>query len=461
MSILHLSAVSRWMKKRLRYRSPARIAITQSSMLLNLPDEMILRILSHLDVTEILACAKRIVREATVDVAQNLVVVFTSVLGTWSAEFHLLSLDDTKPHHFAGNSVFHSSLLTPGPDDHPSIMIKTLQIRERYLSYVIASHQWGSSDVEIWDWTVQEKIWSHHYESWWIMQAIIGDDIIIVSSAARNTLDVYDFTSDSAHNRPLFSISLPPATGGKAVRIVDMHTSNPPKSTFLHPVGPSRPFQVDPASAIISVEFTVRDVSSIVSGFHGAPHDFTLLIPHSTIRTLVGSTTFPRGHLYPWSEWGPRGSALLHCTEAQSAHVVLRPYGPLFPVVCMDKRGPPPWPAAFIDLNPWARYRPPAEPPLDSDQGEEEAQAARERDAEVQRRVRPMLFDDPDEPERYREFFAAPVRTKLLYTVHTGPGVFFIGSRATTRVDAVDGGLVAVYEHEEENRTLGFDIYTV
>ena len=195
------------------------------------------------------------------------------------------------------------------------------------------------------------------------------------------------------------------------------------------------------------------------------PHGCTLLIPHNTIRTLAEETESRRltGRTLPWAEWGTRGSAVVHCSEAVRARVALRPFGSMFPVVRADGSSPPPWPAAVVDFSPWARCR------------------GRGASGEVRAAVREMLFDNSARPGRYRELFGEPVRTQLPYAVYAGPRLFYLGnSRCTAQVELVDGGLVAMVSHRIcalasqvadlfsqlyddlfGSRMLGFDTYTV
>ena len=212
-----------------------------------------------------------------------------------------------------------------------------------------------------------------------------------------------------------------------------MYSSHPPHPTQDDP----RLFQTDPDTSLVAVSFTVSRVHNSQEHEHGC----TLLIPHSTFLAHAAGAgkhqddpTAPR--IIPWAEWGTRGSVLLRCAEAHSARVALRPFGSAFPLVCVDGPTPPPWPSAILDLNPHAA-------------------AHGRRDPGALARVRPMLFDDPERPDAYKELFAEEVRTGLPYAVYAGPRLFHVGnSRLTARVDMVDGGLVGMVSKSLARRFL-------
>ena len=220
---------------------------------------------------------------------------------------------------------------------------------------------------------------------------------------------------------------MPLPTGWKQVRIIDINSTTPPSPSPSNP----RPFQTDPASGLLAVDFTVREMHSVPS----FSHPFTLLIPHSKIRTLADRS--PQGKTLEWTDWGQQGSVLVHCPDAHNAGVALRPFGSMYPLVCRDPAAPPPWPVALLDLNPFTAYRSTEAEGMGAAQEEDTGQGLRAR-------VRAMLYNDPQDPHAYQEYFAAPVRTLLPYNVYRGPPVIAFGTRMTARIDVLDGGLVAV-----------------
>ena len=306
-----------------------------------------------------------------------------------------------------------------------------------------------------------------------ISHSLLDGQHIVVSSSKRYKLELHKFSPTAdvvrspAESNPPLSLCLPLPAGWKKVRITDIHSSAPPQ-TSRSPHVPTRPFQTDPAQSLLAVEFNVRDIATLPSFSYRC----TLLIPHATIHALAADVPplapGALGRTLEWAQWGPRGSALVRCADALNAGIALRPFGSMYPLVVRDPGTPPPWPAVLLDLNPWARV------------GVCGGEAPRGAPADegLLARVRSMLYDDPRDAEGYLEHFAAPVRTQLPYAVYRGPRLFAVGARTTTRVDVVDGGFVAVvsgisttaepaltlialYQYDQDDRTIGFDTYTV
>ena len=257
---------------------------------------------------------------------------------------------------------------------------------------------------------------------------MIDDEHIVVGFGFERKLEIYRIQPGSTNEStgpipatPLYTLCLPlPA---EVIIIINrMYSSHPPHPTQDDP----RVFQTDPDTNLVAVSFTVSRIHISQEHEHGC----TLLIPRSTFLAHAAGVgkhqdAPPGPRIIPWAEWGTRGSVLLRCAEAHSARVVLCPFGSAFPLVCVDPT-PPPWPSAILDLNPHAA-------------------AHGRRDPGALARVRPMLFDDPERPDAYKELFAEEVKTELPYAVYAGPRLFHVGnSRLTERVDMVDGGLVGM-----------------
>ncbi|KAI1789717.1 hypothetical protein LXA43DRAFT_555600 [Ganoderma leucocontextum] len=287
-----------------------------------------------------------VVTSVSVDLSQNLLLVAVQGEDRRHLSILLHSLDNPKEAHPRSLqptlAITMSDELGSAGDNtlNPSILgAESIQIHENIVAWklLVRSGPSGPCDIEVWDWTIGQRLWCSHY-AFDASFTLLDDTRIVTTGTTSEELVVEGFAQRAQREETgsVLALGLPPQRG--SVRIQESCIPSPPS--------PAEPFWTDPALRIVVVK--LADESA-------------LLIPYKTFLEAL-STVAPATEQSPgrkeitrivWEDW--RSQAILLVSTAKGRSLMdqwsfkhCHSYGSRV-VVHADGE-----PATTFDLNPWA-----------------------------------------------------------------------------------------------------------
>ncbi|KAI0330957.1 hypothetical protein GY45DRAFT_685542 [Cubamyces sp. BRFM 1775] len=181
-----------------------------------------------------------------------------------------------------------------------------------------------SCEIEVWDWKAGELVWTHTFGNQIIFSFLDPFHIAVIGKAFNppRSLHIHRVvgTRDNSNTQRIghsedlshvCTVALPPPIHPNATRIyIDRITCNTRPTSSIIPLSDA-PFAHDPASALVTIQFTV---------FHKeANPKFLLVIPARTLyremERASSCAAIRPPSIVPWTDWGPCGSLLLPLTN--------------------------------------------------------------------------------------------------------------------------------------------------
>ncbi|KAI0766095.1 hypothetical protein BD413DRAFT_680093 [Trametes elegans] len=353
-----------------------------------------------------------------IDVAQDLLVAAERIVGTRDARVSMRSLKYAgEAHPEAAPPIVRAAPRAQSGQAQPWLFLEDVRVYQQYVAWLLKVGGSGSSVLEIWDWKVGTLVWSQSFNGRLLYTFIDSEHIAVVGKAfssptnivvyrfAPNHLDINATTQESKDHDSVCALQLPPLRQARAQTYVERITCTPGPPSSQRCV----PFQLDPSTAVIAVNF------GVVS--EGDSPQFVLLIPLSTVYRQIASVRAPRdarvparavrvpARAVPWSDWGSRGSVLLHLPPPRTLdapRIRIDPLRHRYGVLLHDTESSRQALGRVILLDFIPRVR---------------------RDASKAGAKRLAAAGASRGP--WEEHFASPVRSKLLYDVTVGPRVAF------------------------------------
>ncbi|KAI0749680.1 hypothetical protein C8Q80DRAFT_1163391 [Daedaleopsis nitida] len=390
----------------------------------------------------------------TVDLSQNLLVLSERVAGSWNMRTHLLSVESGGPHPSATQPFLPPAAFDQS-DEAFLIHIYGLRVRDRYVAWGISPSGSTLSHVEVWDWKAGSLVWHHHYNARAVF-ALFEDGHIIVASTPGQ-LDIYqlalregiEHTESEAATGPrrVCSLGMPPMHHSRHIEISHLSTSMPYSPTPL-------PFQMDPASSVVVVNFSVM-FPSLRSRIL-PPRRCVLIIPQETIRRCISRTqqlpsSRPDSVLH-WLDWGPGGTVLLGNTHNPwrrsgfSISLDSYPFGSTFPILVEALDGSC-GKVIVLQLSKWAARR----------ARHRHGMAIAPTEAQNDLTLLGLHTDmrNPFETE------STPGTDLPLCGVYPAASILFPSDNQRDDVSMCYGGFVVNYIDSTEYRASGFEVYAV